>query len=121
MVKARRASKASAQTEHIYAKCAYEANSWEEERRVIIKAEVVRHAGREPKDNPRFVVTNSQHRALITPAGRGKGRKTPQQHTGSNTLTTPSHCCPVNRNKKGLNLNELLQCKCDQTLQQKEI
>jgi len=27
-------------------------------RRVIIKAEVVRLAGREPKDNPRFVVTN---------------------------------------------------------------
>ena len=28
------------------------------ERRVIIKAEVVRHPGRKPKDNPRFVVTN---------------------------------------------------------------
>ncbi len=27
-------------------------------RRVIIKAEVVRHPGRDPKNNPRFVVTN---------------------------------------------------------------
>jgi hypothetical protein len=26
------------------------------------------------------------------------------------------HCCPVNRNKKGLNLNDLLQYKYDQTL-----
>jgi hypothetical protein len=25
---------------------------------VIIKAEVVRHPGRDPKNNPRFVVTN---------------------------------------------------------------
>jgi hypothetical protein len=28
---------------------------------VTIKAEVVRHAGREPKNNPRFVVTNLRH------------------------------------------------------------
>ncbi|MCC7464205.1 MAG: transposase [Gammaproteobacteria bacterium] len=28
---------------------------------MIIKAEVVRHPGREPKDNPRFVVTNLPH------------------------------------------------------------
>jgi len=60
MVKARHESEASAQTEHVYGECSYEANSWEEERRVIIKAEVVCHAGREPKDNPRFVVTNSR-------------------------------------------------------------
>ena len=31
---------------------------WSRTRRVVIKAEVVRLAGREPKDNPRFVVTN---------------------------------------------------------------
>jgi hypothetical protein len=30
----------------------------ERKRRVIMKAEVVRHPGREPKNNPRFVVTN---------------------------------------------------------------
>ena len=28
------------------------------ERRVIVKAEVTAHFGRQPKDNPRFVVTN---------------------------------------------------------------
>jgi hypothetical protein len=58
MVQARRDSKASARTEHIYGECQYEANSWDRERRVVIKAEVVRHPGRAPKDNPRFVVTN---------------------------------------------------------------
>ena len=31
---------------------------WGRERRVVIKAEVVRLKGREPRDNPRFVVTN---------------------------------------------------------------
>ena len=32
--------------------------TWKKRRRVIIKAEVVRHPGRKPKNNPRFVVTN---------------------------------------------------------------
>ena len=36
----------------------YAAKSWQRRRRVIIKAEVVRHPGRDPKNNPRFVVTN---------------------------------------------------------------
>ena len=34
------------------------ARSWTAERRIIIKAEVVRLGGREPRDNPRFVITN---------------------------------------------------------------
>ena len=41
-----------------YAEAAYQAGSWEVPRRTIIKAEVVWHHGREPRDNPRFVVTN---------------------------------------------------------------
>ena len=45
-------------TEHVYGECRYSARSWDRERRVIIKAEVVRHEGREARDNPRFVVTN---------------------------------------------------------------
>jgi len=45
-------------TEHVYGECNYAAKTWDRERRVIIKAEVVQHAGREPRDNPRFVVTN---------------------------------------------------------------
>jgi hypothetical protein len=41
-----------------YAEAAYQAGSWDAPRRTIIKAEVVWHAGREPRDNPRFVITN---------------------------------------------------------------
>lgn len=45
-------------TEHNYTDVRYAAKSWDRERRVVIKAEVTMHPGREPKDNPRFVVTN---------------------------------------------------------------
>ncbi len=41
-----------------YGECAYQARSWPHPRRVIIKAQVLPHFGRQPKDNPRFVVTN---------------------------------------------------------------
>jgi hypothetical protein len=41
-----------------YAEAAYQARSWAAPRRAIIKAEVVWHHGREPRDNPRFVITN---------------------------------------------------------------
>lgn len=41
-----------------YGECQYRAGKWKRERRVIIKAEITHHFGREPKDNPRFVVTN---------------------------------------------------------------
>ena len=46
------------QTTRRYGECAYQAGSWPHERRVIVKAEVTAHIGRQPKDNPRFVVTN---------------------------------------------------------------
>jgi hypothetical protein len=36
----------------------YQAKTWPHPRRTIIKAEVVWHDGREPRDNPRFVITN---------------------------------------------------------------
>lgn len=58
MKQARRMSKKSGETEHLYGECRYAAGSWNRERRVIIKAEVVRLGSREPKDNARFVVTN---------------------------------------------------------------
>ncbi len=57
MVDARGRSEASGQTEHVYTEAQYAARSWEHARRVVIKAEVVRLPGREPRDNPRFVVT----------------------------------------------------------------
>ena len=41
-----------------FGECLYAARSWKHERRVIIKADIALHPGREPKDNPRFIVTN---------------------------------------------------------------
>ncbi len=58
MGKARVLSKATGQTAHLYGETRYAARKWTRKRRVIIKAEVVRHPGRDPKNNPRFVVTN---------------------------------------------------------------
>jgi hypothetical protein len=59
MRRARRASKVSGQTEHVYGECRYATRkTWPWKRRVIYKAEVVCAVNKEPKDNPRFVVTN---------------------------------------------------------------
>lgn len=58
MVLARDQSEASGQTEHVYTEARYAARTWAQERRVVIKAEVVRLPGRTPRDNPRFVITN---------------------------------------------------------------
>ena len=59
MKRARRASESSQQTEHVYGECRYRTGkTWPWKRRIIYKAEVVRAEGKEPKDNPRFVVTN---------------------------------------------------------------
>ena len=58
MGKARRLSKRTGKTAHVYGETRYAARRWSGKRRVIIKAEVVRTEGREPKMNPRFVVTN---------------------------------------------------------------
>jgi hypothetical protein len=41
-----------------YGECRYAARTWPHQRRVIIKAEVVEHPGRDLKENIRFVVTN---------------------------------------------------------------
>lgn len=51
-------SKYSGRTEHVYGETRYAARSWAHPRRVIIKAEVVRLPRRDPRCNPRFVVTN---------------------------------------------------------------
>src|SRR5881409_726199 len=58
MGKARMLAKATGETAHLYGETRYAARTWKRKRRVIIKAEVVRHPGRDPKNNPRFVVTN---------------------------------------------------------------
>jgi hypothetical protein len=61
MGKARMRAKTSGETEHVYGETRYAAAKWKRKRRVIIKAEVVCHPGRPPKNNPRFVVTNLPH------------------------------------------------------------
>jgi hypothetical protein len=58
MAQARALSEASGQTAHVYTEARYAAKTWAHARRVVIKAEVVRLAGRAPRDNPRFVITN---------------------------------------------------------------
>jgi hypothetical protein len=58
MRQARRLSQQSQKTEHVYGEARYAAQTWPHRRRVVIKAEVVREDGKEPKDNPRFVITN---------------------------------------------------------------
>lgn len=37
----------------------YQARTWPKKRRIVVKAEVTHIEGREPRENPRFVVTNS--------------------------------------------------------------
>src|SRR3989454_2260090 len=75
MGRARVRSREAGHTEHLYGETRYAAKKWTRKRRVIMKAEVVRHPGRAPKNNPRFVVTNpvrsaaARGRALL-PAGR---------------------------------------------------
>jgi hypothetical protein len=46
------------QTAHVYGECRYAAQTWPQKRRAIIKAEVVRREGCEPRDNARYVITN---------------------------------------------------------------
>jgi len=58
MQEARRLSEASGQTEHVYGEGRYAAETWSAERRLVFKAEVVRAQEKDPKDNPRFLITN---------------------------------------------------------------
>ena len=59
MGRARRLSRKRNQTANVFGETRYAAGSWKgHKRRVLIKAEVVRAPGKEPKDNARFVVTN---------------------------------------------------------------
>jgi hypothetical protein len=58
MSEARAQSETSGETEHVYTEARYAARTWPHDRRVVIKAEVVRLQGRAPRDNARFVITN---------------------------------------------------------------
>ena len=63
MKKVRRQVRASGQTERLYGEASYKAGKWKHARRVVIKAEVAVAPGKEPRDNPRFVIAN----LLLTP------------------------------------------------------
>ena len=58
MVPIRAAVDAGEPHQPAYGECLYQARSWKQQRRVIIKADVAIHPVREPKDNARFIVTN---------------------------------------------------------------
>ena len=59
VARAGRASRESGESEREWGECMYAAKTWrKKKRRVVIKAEVVRHEGRAARENPRFVVTN---------------------------------------------------------------
>jgi hypothetical protein len=62
MGKVRMKSRKTGKTETLFGETRYAARKWSHRRRVIIKAEVVRYPGRDPRDNDRFVVTNFPHR-----------------------------------------------------------
>jgi hypothetical protein len=62
MGKVRMKSRKTGKTETLFGETRYAARKWSHRRRVIIKAEVVRCPGRDPKDNDRFVVTNLPHK-----------------------------------------------------------
>ena len=62
MGRSRRRSKKTGKTAREFGETLYAARSWKGRKRwVIYKAEVVRLAGRAPRDNCRFVVTNLSH------------------------------------------------------------
>jgi hypothetical protein len=60
LAQARKLSQLTNQSAQVFGECRYQARSWEQPRRVIIKAEIVFNHRGEPKDNPRFVVTNQR-------------------------------------------------------------
>lgn len=63
MEEARRRQEETGQTARVFGECRYGARSWQgQQRRVIIKAEVVAAPGCLPRDNCRFVVTNMRHK-----------------------------------------------------------
>jgi Transposase DDE domain group 1 len=81
--RARVLSRQTGETAQVYGETWYGATTWMHRRRVIIKAEVVRHPGRSPKNNARFVVTN-----LTGP----RGRSTRSTASGATWRTGSRNC-----------------------------
>lgn len=62
LVEARRQAAVAGASARVFGETRYQAKTWPQPRRAVIKAEVVVHPGREPRDNPRIVITNLRHR-----------------------------------------------------------
>jgi hypothetical protein len=62
--RARQHQRTTGEAVALFGETRYAARRWSHRRRVVMKAEVVVHPGRPPKNNPRFVVTN----LALTPA-----------------------------------------------------
>lgn len=60
MKKLRRRAPKTTESERSYGSGTYQARRWARQRRVVFKAEIIQLEGREPKENPRFVITNLQ-------------------------------------------------------------
>jgi hypothetical protein len=58
LTKARRRSRRTGRSQRVFTSFRYATRTWGRTRRVLMKAEVVCLPGREPRDNPRFVVTS---------------------------------------------------------------
>src|SRR2546428_552757 len=96
MGRARVLSRQTGETAHLYGETRYAAKKWTRKRRVIIKAEVVRHPGRAPKNNPRFVVTNLTTRpqavyAVYCQRGDVENRLKELHHGLEMERTRPTH------------------------------
>jgi hypothetical protein len=61
MERARDDSEESDATAHLCGSFNYAAKTWSAKHRIIVKAEVVRVPEKDPRDNPRFLVTNLPH------------------------------------------------------------
>jgi hypothetical protein len=62
LAEARSEAVATGASARVFGETRYQAKTWTQARRAVIKAEVVVHPGRELRDNPRIVITNLRHR-----------------------------------------------------------
>jgi hypothetical protein len=62
MAAARSLTNRFACTTALHGDCSYRTKSWSHDRRVVYKAEVVCAAGKSPRDNARYVITNLRHK-----------------------------------------------------------
>jgi hypothetical protein len=61
LAEARTQAEATGTSARVFGETRYQAKTWAQPRRAVIKAEVVSHPGRALRDNPRIVITNLRH------------------------------------------------------------